>query len=140
MSSFVRWLVRFCYACALCALGHCVCQDVSSFGNSLSRYVIFRQVARPFVRFCALCALGPLATPVKMSSGGFVRFYYACALCCSVCIGCIGSLCCFVIVARPFSYALVLCIALGPCVFGNSLCHLSSSGSSICTLLLRLHK
>ena len=50
------------------------CQDMSSF-------------VRWPVRFCALCALGQ---PVKMSSGGFVRFYYACALCCSVCIGALG--------------------------------------------------
>ena len=31
------------------ALGACVCQDVSSFGNSLSRCVIFRQVTRPCI-------------------------------------------------------------------------------------------
>ena len=34
------------------ALGPCVCQDVSSFGNSLSRCVIFRQVTRPCIHCC----------------------------------------------------------------------------------------
>ena len=44
-------LVFVCVTVCVCvyALGPCVCQVVSSFGNSLSRCVIFRQVTRPCI-------------------------------------------------------------------------------------------
>ena len=42
-------LVFVCVTVCVYALGPCVCQDVSSFGNSLSRCVIFRQVTRPCI-------------------------------------------------------------------------------------------
>ena len=67
VSSFVRWpfmytlFVNINLALCVSVLGPCVCQDVSSFGNtfgnSLSRCIIFRQVARTlFVNInLALC-------------------------------------------------------------------------------------
>ena len=47
---------RVCVRVCVSVLGPCVCQDVSSFGNSLSRCIIFRQVAWLFVNInLALC-------------------------------------------------------------------------------------
>ena len=107
-------LVTLVLCVVVCTLGPCVCQDVSSFGNSLSRCVIFRQVARPFsyalVTLVALCCsvyIGSLCLSescvcqnVSFFGNSLSRcvifrqvarpFSYACALCCSVYI---GSLC-----------------------------------------------
>ena len=63
---------------ALCVsvLGPCVCQDVSSFGNtfgnSLSRCIIFRQVARPCIHWYTLFVNINLALCVSREMGSFV--------------------------------------------------------------------
>ena len=64
------------------ALGPCVCQDVSSFRNSLSRCVIFRQVTRPCIH-------------------SFVLVLVCVTVCMCVCT---GSLClsgCFIVWQQP---------------------------------------
>ncbi len=144
VSSFVRCPPFICtrlLAYALCFLVcPCVCQDVSSFGNSLSRCVIFRQVARSFVSLCFVCCSVCIGLsgcfilwqqPVKMchlSSGGPFILYALCFVCCSVCIGLVCPCVCqdvssfacqdvssFVRWARSFVRAYALCFLV--CVF-----------------------
>ena len=153
--------VYFCYLCAaswyICLsgrLGPCVCQDAPSFGNSLSRCSIFRQVALLSSVCVCVCicvcawAFGSSCMsecsilrqqPVKMShlSSGdpFV-------LCVCVCVWASGSLCmsgCSILWQQPVKMfhlssgdPFVLCVCICVCVwaFGSS----CMSGCSILRL------
>ena len=155
--------VYFCYLCAasryICLsgrLGPCVCQDVPSFGNSLSRCSIFRQVTLSslcvYVCMC-VCVSGRLGPRVCQDGPSFGNSLSRCSIfrqvtllscvcvcvCICVCVWAFGSLCmsgCSILRQQPLKVfhlssgdPFVLCVCICVCVWAfGSLC---MSGCSI---------
>ena len=140
--------VYFCYLCAaswyICLsgrLGPRVCQDAPSFGNSLSRCSIFRQVALLSSVCVCVCVPGRLGPRVCQDAPSFSNSLSRCSIfrqvtllssvCVCVCLG-FGSSCmsgCSILWQQPVKMfhlssgdPFVLCVCICVCVwaFGSS--------------------
>ena len=144
--SFVRWPFRpLCVYVCVCVsgrLGPCVCQDAPSFGNSLSRCSIFRQVTLLSSVCVYVCVSGRLGPRVCQDAPSFGNSLSRCSIfrqvtllssvCVCVCVWAFGSLCmsgCSILRQQPVKMfhlssgdPFVLCVCvyvsgrLGPCV------------------------
>ena len=89
------------YVCVSGRLSPRVCQDAPSFGNSLSRCSIFRQVTRVCMCVCVSGRLGPCVCQDTLSFGNslsrcsiFRKETSVCVcVCICVCVWAFGSLC-----------------------------------------------
>ena len=127
--------------CVSVRLGPCVCQDAPSFGNSLSRCSIFRQVTLcplcvyVFVYVCVSGRLGPCICQDAPSFGNslsrcsiFRQVTLLSSVCVCVCVWAFGSLCmsgCSILWQQPVKmfylssgdpFVLCVCMSLYMCV------------------------
>ena len=140
--SFVRWpfcplCVYVCvYVCVSGRLGPRVCQDAPSFGNSLSRCSIFRQVTLLSSVYVYVCVSGRLGPRVCQDAPSFGNSLSRCSIfrqvtllsSVCVCVWAFGSLCmsgCSILWQQPVKmfhlssgdpFVLCVCMCVYMCV------------------------